>query len=58
LPLSGTSEEDCSVKRKRKSELDEAFWDRALENAQRLRELAIENQRRHDEAKKKREAKG
>jgi hypothetical protein len=44
------------VKRKRKSELDEAFWDRALANAQRLRELAVENQRRHDEAKKKREA--
>ena len=46
------------MKKKRKSELDDAFWDRALGNAERLRALAIENQRRHDEAKKKREASG
>jgi hypothetical protein len=34
---------------------DEEFDRRVLANAQRLRELALENQRRHDEAKRKRE---
>jgi hypothetical protein len=41
------------AKKKRKLVTDEAFWERALENANHLRELAISNQRRHDEAKKK-----
>jgi len=31
---------------------DEEFTRRALENAERLRELALANQRRHDEATK------
>ena len=43
------------MKKKRKTTLDQAFLDRAMENAERLRELALANQRRHDEAKQKRE---
>ena len=41
------------AKKKRKLVTDEAFWERALENANRLRELALANQRKHDEANKK-----
>jgi hypothetical protein len=41
------------MKKKRKMVADEEFTRRALENAQRLRELALANQRRHDDAKKK-----
>ena len=38
------------MKRKRMTAADEEFTRRALENAQRLREFALANQRRHDEA--------
>jgi len=40
-------------KKRKKTAADEEFDRRALENAQRLRELALANQRRYDEATKK-----
>ena len=41
------------MKKRKKTAADEEFARRVLENAQRLRELALANQRRYDEATKK-----